>query len=263
MVNEDFLERLRDIKIYDPVGDYAMVTTHAHLVDRMYFYGKQKERYLKEADFITSVIAQASSGKTIIDAGCGTGIHIELLGKRGFDVSGFDLRKEMVQVARKRNPGRLIIQGDMRSFPLEGRVNGIITMYGAINYIDIEGDFEQTLLGFSDHLTSDGVAIVDTRYQPNLDEEVKTWMTDNWVLAKRWVKCKGNRDSVYRVFYAIPDEGVMEMEDHRQFFQDPFWIADKMKKVGFARTKVFDSYDLNREFDPVSGSALSVVVGYK
>lgn len=169
----------------------------------------------------------------------------------------------MVDVALQRNPGVTIIQGDMRDFPLEGRVDGISTMYGAINYIETEGGFRRTLRGFADHLTENGVAIVDTRYQPNLDEEIRMWSTDAWMLAKRWVKCEGDRDSVYRVFYAIPDEGVMEMEDHRQYFQDPFWIAERMKEEGFAKTRVFDSYDKEKEFDPLSGSALSVVVGYK
>ena len=60
------------------------------------------------------------------------GIHLKLLRDRGFEVSGFDLRQQMVDVARKRNPGVTIIQGDMRNFPLDGKVHGISTMYGAI-----------------------------------------------------------------------------------------------------------------------------------
>ena len=40
MGNEKFRDRLRDAKIYDPVGDYKMVTEHVHIIDRMYYYGK-------------------------------------------------------------------------------------------------------------------------------------------------------------------------------------------------------------------------------
>ncbi len=254
---------LSDDKIYDPVGDYKMVTEHAHIIDRMYYYGKQRDRYLKEAEFIAHIILEASGGRTYIDAGCGTGIHLKLLRKRGFNVSGFDIRQQMVDVARKRNPGVTIVQGDMRDFSLEKRVHGISAMYGAINYIDTEKGLRKTLRGFLTHLIDNGVAIIDTRYQPNLDEEVRMWATDSWVLVKRWVKCRGRMDSVYRVFYAMPDEGIMEMEDHRQYFQDPFWIADRMKEEGFASTKIFDSYDKNKEFDPSSGSYRSVIVGYK
>lgn len=263
MGNENFRDRLRDVKIYDPVGDYKMFTEYAHIFDRMYYYGKQRERYLKEAEFISQVITEASGGKTYIDAGCGTGIHLKLLRDRGFEVSGFDIRQQMVDVARKRNPGVTIIRGDMMNFPLDKKVYGISAMYGAINYIDTEEGFRRTLKEFSDHLTDNGVAIIDTRYWPNLDEEVRTWATDSWILTKRWIKCDGGMDSVYRVFYAIPDEGIMEMEDHRQYFQNPYWIAERMKEGGFVRTRIFDSYDKDKEFDPASGSYRSVVVGYK
>src|SRR3989338_10969990 len=199
MGNENFKDRLRDAKIYDPVGDYKMVTEHAHLVDRMYYQVKQRERYLKEARFIAQIINKASGGKTYIDVGCGTGIHLKLLRKRGFEVLGFDLRQQMVDVAQRRNPGVKIVQGDMRDFPLERRVHGISAMYGAINYIASEEEFRQTLRGFRNHLTENGVAIIDTRYQPNLDEEVKVWTTKSWVLVKRWLKCEGSMDSVYKI----------------------------------------------------------------
>jgi len=102
MRNENFRDRLRDAKIYDPAGDYKMVTEHAQIIDRMYYYGKQRERYLKEAEFIAQTINEASGGKTYIDAGCGTGIHLKLLRERGFEVAGFDLRSQMVEVAEKK-----------------------------------------------------------------------------------------------------------------------------------------------------------------
>lgn len=88
MKEKDFVARLKDDKIYDPVGDYKLVTEHAKVVDRMYFYGKQRERYLKEAEFISQVMTETSGRRTYIDAGCGTGIHLMLMRKRGFEVSG-------------------------------------------------------------------------------------------------------------------------------------------------------------------------------
>lgn len=263
MQREDFERRLKDDKIYNPVGDYKMVTDHAHLVDEMYFHGKQRERYLMEAEFIAHVMQESSGGKTYVDAGCGTGIHLKLLREKGFSVSGFDLRKQMVEVAKKRNPGIAIVEGNMKEFPLKGKVHGISAMYGAINYLENEEDFRMTLRGFLEHLVDKGVAIIDTRYQPNLDEKVNIWATDSWVLAKRWIKCEGKMDSVYRVFYAIPKEGVMEMEDHRQYFQDPYWISRIMNEEGFAKTEIFDSYNLNSQFDPSTGNYRCVVVGYK
>ncbi len=53
---------------YKPKEDYRMVTTHAHLIDKMYFFGKQKERYLRERDFINLIIIQLSPFPKFLNA---------------------------------------------------------------------------------------------------------------------------------------------------------------------------------------------------
>jgi len=43
-------------------------------------------------------------GKRILDFGCGTGIYAKLLTKKGAKVKGFDISKEMLEIAKKENP---------------------------------------------------------------------------------------------------------------------------------------------------------------
>jgi ubiquinone/menaquinone biosynthesis C-methylase UbiE len=43
-------------------------------------------------------------GKKILDFGCGTGIYAKLLTKKGAKVSGFDISKTMLDIAKKENP---------------------------------------------------------------------------------------------------------------------------------------------------------------
>jgi SAM-dependent methyltransferase len=43
-------------------------------------------------------------GKKILDFRCGTGIYAKLLVKKGAKVKGFDISKEMVDIAKKENP---------------------------------------------------------------------------------------------------------------------------------------------------------------
>ncbi len=252
-----------DVGRYKHKEDYKMVTTHAHLVDKMYFFGKQKERYLKEVDFIKKIMQDYNKGNKIIDAGCGTGIHIMLLREAGYKTSGFDLRQEMVNVARKRNPKSHIVQGDMRDFPINEKSDCITCMYGAINYLETEGDIKKTFDNFFNHLDTQGIAIIDTRNWNKLDEHVRTWVTDEWILAKQWIKSSKPMESAYRVFYTIPSEGVMEMEDHMQYFQDPFWLADKLSHAGFSQTNVYENYNIDNKFNQNSKSHLPVIVAYK
>lgn len=70
-------------------------------------------------------------------------------------------------------------------------------------------------------------------------------------------------ESAYRVFYAIPSEGVMELEDHMQYFQDPFWLANKLSNVGFSQTNIYENYDFDKKFKQDSKSHLPVIVAYK
>lgn len=252
-----------EIGRYRPRGDYKMVTTHAHLIDRMYFFGKQRERYLREKDFIKKVMREYSNGNKIIDVGCGTGIHIMMLSEAGYNVSGFDLRREMVDVAQKRNPLNRIVQGDMREFPINEKADGLICMYGAINYLENETDIERTFNNFFRHLNPRGVVIIDTRSWNNLDENINTWVTNEWILAKQWIKSNRPMESAYRVFYAIPPEGVMELEDHMQYFQDPFWLVNKLSLSGFSKINIFESYDFDKRFEQDSKSHLPVIVACK
>jgi len=228
-------------------GDYSLVTVHARIVDKMYFFGKQRERYLKEREFIHKIVKLEDLGDELIDAGCGTGIHLMLFSELGYKVKGFDLRQDMVNVAKKRNSSLEIVQGDMREFPLNHKSDIIICMYGAINYLDTEEGIEKTFNNFYNHLKEKGGVIIDTRHYKNLDENIKIWANPEYTLAKRWIKSKDNI-GIYRVFYSIPSEGIMEMEDHLQYFQDPFLLKDKLRKVGFNDVKIFDNYEIDSFF---------------
>jgi|SRR3989344_1651351 len=263
MKGTDNMQEDEDAGRFSPRGDYKLVSTYASLVDRMYFLGKQGERYFRERDFIDISMRSLASGAKIIDAGCGTGIHIQLLRELGYDISGFDLREDMVAVAKERNRSSIIVQGDMREFPLGMQVDGVICMYGAINYVETEEGILKTFSNFFNHLNSGGIAIVDTREWCNLDERVRVWHTEGYTLAKRWVKSSRLMESVYRVFFTIPSEGVMEMEDHWQYFQDSTWLKLKMFEAGFSLVNVFDNYNLRTSFRKETGSHLPVLLAQK
>lgn len=79
--------------------------------------------YAKETNFLQNLIKKYKiNGKKILDVGCGTGNHALLLKKKGFDVTGIDLNKEMLKVAKKKSKSIKFLQGDMRNFDLKKRV---------------------------------------------------------------------------------------------------------------------------------------------
>jgi len=57
----------------------------------------QDKDYIAEVDYIENLIKSHSREvKTILDLGCGTGKHDELLCDKGYTVHGVDISKEML-----------------------------------------------------------------------------------------------------------------------------------------------------------------------
>lgn len=59
-------------------------------------------------------------GALLLDAGCGSGIYGKRLARRGYNVTGVDLSKEMVSIANSRNAtvGFKAIQGDLEDLSI-------------------------------------------------------------------------------------------------------------------------------------------------
>lgn len=69
-----------------------------------------------EADLVETLLA-ATDGRTVLDAGCGTGrVSIELA-RRGYAVTGVDADPEMLSVARAKAPDLAWINGDLADEP--------------------------------------------------------------------------------------------------------------------------------------------------
>ena len=54
-----------------------------------------------------------SDGQPLLDAGCGSGLALQLAAKRGAEVSGLDASSELLQVTRERVPDGTTEQGDL------------------------------------------------------------------------------------------------------------------------------------------------------
>ena len=70
----------------------------------------KKKNYDKESTFIENLI---NKRKTILDVGCGTGLHMHYLEEKNYQVEGLDLNEGMLEVAKTRVKGTLY-QGKTR-----------------------------------------------------------------------------------------------------------------------------------------------------
>ena len=137
----------------------------AHLYDLIY----TEKDYSKEVVRLLALIdgeAPSRTGAELLDIGCGTGNHIQLLAER-FQCTGLDLCEEMLSVARGKVPEASFVQGDMRSFDLGREFDVVTSLFGTIGYaLDLEG-LETTLACMAKHLRASGVLVIDPWYAPD------------------------------------------------------------------------------------------------
>jgi SAM-dependent methyltransferase len=107
-----------------------------------------------------------SSGRRWLDVACGTGRHLEVL-RRRYAVTGVDLSRPMLQVARRRLPGVRLVAADMRSFDLGRRFDVVSCLFSSIGYLRTERDVTRAFRRFAHHLVPGGVLLISPWIEPS------------------------------------------------------------------------------------------------
>lgn len=94
---------------------------------------------------------------------------MKILEDEGYAVTGLDLSKEMLKIARKRVRGRLVNQ-DMRSIEIEARFDVVVCMGSSFTYMQSDEDVMSALRSFHSHLGEDGLLIFDNFNADRFDE---------------------------------------------------------------------------------------------
>lgn len=107
---------------------------------------------------------------SLLDVGCGTGLHLAEFRRTLSRVAGVDLSPQMLAVARRRlGRGVRLVRGDMRRFSLDAQFDVVTCLFSAIGYMQTRRDRDLATANFYRHLTPGGVALVE-----------------GWVLPERW-----------------------------------------------------------------------------
>jgi len=121
-----------------------------------------KKNYAKETKFLEQLIKKHKiTGKDILEVGCGTGSHAMFLKKKGFKVTGIDLGKEMIAVAKKKDPSGDWRVGNMQRFRLSEQYDIVICLFSVMHYNLGYPALKKTLANFHTHLKRGGLLIFD------------------------------------------------------------------------------------------------------
>jgi len=101
-------------------------------------------------------------GRTLLDAGCGTGKSFEPFLARGYAVVGCDISRGMLARARGRTGGRVeLVQADVRRMEPLGRFDLVTCLDDVVNYVQDEAELVQAFVGLGANLAEDGVLVFD------------------------------------------------------------------------------------------------------
>jgi len=127
-----------------------------------------------ECDFIEKCVGKYSDIQphSILDIASGTGIHLMEFARRGYEATGLDAKKEMVDFVLKRASQEGLdvkcLWSDMKVFDLGRKFGCAICMLDSFRYLLTDNDIVSHLKSVASSLESGGIYIIDL-WMPKAD----------------------------------------------------------------------------------------------
>jgi SAM-dependent methyltransferase len=88
-------------------------------------------------------LLKPEAGKSVLDVGCGTGIQLALMEKRGMEAFGLDISMKMLRAASARTDSSLLVVGDAHALPFKDDSFDCVSMVSTLEFV---GDQKVALL---------------------------------------------------------------------------------------------------------------------
>ena len=176
--------------------------TYAEAYDAIY----QDKDYTAECDLVERLFAHAAAPvRDVLDLGCGTGRHAELLVDRGYEVVGVDRSPHMIAQANRRAAQRRSSRspvyhvGDVRTFRTDRRFDAALMMFAVLGYQLEDDDVHAALRTARVLLRDGGLLLFDCWYGPAVLHQQPTDRTKTVEGSDgRWVRTSTSQLDVQR-----------------------------------------------------------------
>lgn len=147
-------------------------TLYADYYELLY---KDKD-YAGEVEYLVELLGQVgvrseAGVRSILELGCGTGRHAELLAGRGYSVYGVDRSTDMLETARRRgagNPHLTFSLGDVTSVEVGKHFDVVLSLFHVLSYQISNSEVEAMFRTASNHLKPGGTVVFDFWHGPGV-----------------------------------------------------------------------------------------------
>ncbi len=134
-----------------------LYTNHSEIYEMMY---QTFINYDEEYAYYSDKLKKYNAG-SVIELGCGTGSLASRFTANGFDYTGLDLNKTMLDIAERKNPGAKFIEADMKSFQLQRKKQACIIAGRSISYLVTNKDVLDSFNTINKNLQNEGILCFD------------------------------------------------------------------------------------------------------
>lgn len=134
---------------------------------RVYDLFYDEKDYAAEAGAVAALAEQYAPGaRSLLDVGCGTGIHLSHLAEHYPRIAGVDVSEAMLAEARASYPNLDFHQGDMRTFALGAEFDVVTCLFSAVGYMVDEAALRDAFATMARHVAPGGVLLVEGWIDP-------------------------------------------------------------------------------------------------
>jgi SAM-dependent methyltransferase len=212
----------------------------------------QKKDYKKETEFLLNFIRPYSK---VLDLGCGTGIHGQILEQNNCYVDGLDASHDMLQISKDRIHGELFCQ-NMLDLNIKKRYDVIISMFAVLNHLKNNDELIKVFKNLSNILSSNGKLIIDL-HNPQTSGE-KTDEYQNVKRKMKWEYDKHNHIENSIISFEINNKTYIDNHQFRIFeIKD---IKNCCKVAGLKTINTFENYNINEKGTKTSKNIQFLIV---
>lgn len=211
------------------------------------------------ADFLRDLWAgQDRPVRSVLEVCCGTGLVLEQVALRGFDVTGLDGSREMLQYAAKRlGSGTELFHSRLPRIPHAGRkFDAVISSGAAFNYMSGEEELARTFRSVAGVLRPGGSFVFDILSRKMMEEHCGSdvWAADLGEFAFIWTFANAPSgdfcDATYTQFLRLngdaekPHTYSRSREEHRLHTLDRQVVRAAARSAGLVEEGLYDNYAL-------------------